>query len=236
MPRKGPAKVRAEQLEALSEISRAITSELYLEDILKLIVTVTAGAMRSKICSLMLLDEKTGQLYVRATQSVSEAYIKKPPVKVGDGIAGRVARTGRPVISKDVKKDPNYINRKIAAKEKLCSLLCVPLKVGDKVIGVLNCYTSRPHRFTGDEINILSTVANQAAVAIRNTELMVNTQVIREELESRKLVERAKDVIMQENRLSGAQAYRLLQRQSMNSRKSMKEIAEAVILAHNIRK
>ena len=71
----------ARQFQVLSKISQAISSDLYLDDILKLIVTVTAEIMSSKICSLMLLSEEGG-LAIKATQSVSEAYTKKAPVLV----------------------------------------------------------------------------------------------------------------------------------------------------------
>jgi len=229
-------KMHAKQIEALSEISKAVTSELYLEDILRLIVTVTAGVMGSKICSLLLLDEKKGTLSVKATQSVSEAYIKKAPIKLGEGISGRVAKEGKTMISRNVKKDPLYINRKIAAKEKLCSLLSIPLKVKGKVIGVLNSYTSRPHKFTKSEIAVLTTVANQAAAAINNTELMVKSRVIQEELEARKVIERAKEILMSQGNLNGEEAYKRMRKQSMDSRKSMREIAEAILLAKELRK
>jgi AmiR/NasT family two-component response regulator len=78
---------------------------------------------------------------------------------------------------------------------------------------------------------MLTTVANQAAVAIENTELLVKTRIVQEELETRKLVERAKDIITRGQDISGNEAYRLMQRKSMNTRKSMREIAEAIILA-----
>ena len=81
---------------------------------------------------------------------------------------------------------------------------------------------------------MLSSVANQAAVAIENTELMVKTKVIQEELETRKLVERAKDILMKRLKLSGEEAYRRIQKQSMNTRKSMREMAEAVILTEEL--
>lgn len=223
------------QIEALSKISQAITSELYLEDILKLIVTVTAEVMSSKIVSLLLLDEEKGHLVVKATQSVSEDYLRKPPMRIGEGVAGRVAKEGRPYISRDVKKDPLYLNRKIAVKEKLCSLLSVPMKVGGKVIGVLNCYTSKPHTFTKAEIAVLTAVANQAAVAIRNTELLVSSRVIKEELEARKIIERAKEILGDEAKISGAQAYERMRKQSMDNRKSMREIAEAILLTKKLK-
>jgi len=224
----------AEQIEALSKISRAITSDLYLEDILRLIVTVTAEVMHSKICSLMLVDEINKELVVRATQSVSDEYNKKPNIKLGEGIAGKVAIENRPIAVLDVKKDPGYINTKIAEKEGLCSLLSVPMGVKGRVIGVINYYTSFPHHFTNTEIAVLTTVANEAAIAIEHTELLVKTKVIQEELESRKVVKRAKDILMQELNLPGEKAFRKIQRDSMNTRKSMRDIAEAIILANEV--
>jgi len=223
-----------EKIEALSKISKAISSDLYLEDILRLIVTVTAQVMNSKICSLMLLDEKDEKLIIRATQSISEEYNKKPPLQVGEGIAGKVVKESRPIAVFDVMERTEYKYKDIAKKEGLKSLLCVPLSVKGRTIGVINCYTSRPHKFSKMEIDVLTTVANQAAIAIENTELMVKTRVIQEELEARKLVERAKDILMQRLGLSGEEAYRRIQRQSMNTRKSMREVAEAIILSREI--
>ncbi|MDP3789058.1 MAG: histidine kinase, partial [Candidatus Omnitrophota bacterium] len=98
----------AKQLEAISKVSRTITSNLYLEDILKLIVTVTAEVMNSKICSLMLIDEKTGELVLKATQSMSEIYNKKPNLRIGEGIAGKVARDNKPIALYDISKESEY--------------------------------------------------------------------------------------------------------------------------------
>ena len=226
----------AKQLEAISKVSKMITSNLYLEDILKLIVTVTAEIMNSKICSLMLIDEKTNELVLKATQSMSEGYNKKPHLKIGDGIAGKVALENRPKAIYDISNESEYRSKDIARKEGLKSLLSVPLAVKDKVIGVLNSYTSHPHKFTKDEINILTTVANQAAIVIENAELMVKTKVIQEELETRKVVERAKGILMREQNLSEEEAFRKIQKQSMDIRKSMREIAEAIILIEQMKK
>ncbi|MCK4858987.1 MAG: GAF and ANTAR domain-containing protein [Candidatus Omnitrophica bacterium] len=219
-----------EHIKALSKVSKAIASDLYLEDILRLIVAVTAQVMSSNICSLQLLDEK-GNLVIRATQSVSEEYNKKPPLRIGEGIAGKVVKENKPIAVKDVTKEKEYKYQNIARKEGLCSLLCIPLNVKGKVIGVLNSYTSQPHSFTETEIHILTSIANQAAVAIENTELMVKTRVIQEELETRKKTERAKGLLMKKGKLSEEQAYSKLRKYSMDKRKSMREVAEAIILA-----
>jgi len=226
----------SDTISALSKISRAISSDLYLEDILKLIVTVTAEVMNSRICTLMLLDEKQELLTIRATQSISEEYIKKQPLKKGEGIAWKVVRENKPIVVPDVLKEPSYKYKDIAEKEGLVSLLCVPLAVKKRVIGALNCYTSKPHKFSKTEINVLTSVANQAAIAIENTELMVRTRVIQEELETRKVVERAKGILMREEGLSEEEAFRRIQKFSMDRRKPMKEVAEAIVMMHDMRK
>jgi len=225
-----------EQIKALSKISKAIASDLYLEDILRLIVVVTAQVMGSNICSLMLIDEKAGELVIRATQSVSDEYNKKPPLKLGEGIAGKVAKENQPITIKDVTKEKEYKYGNIAKKEGLCSLLCVPLALKGKVIGVINCYTPSPHDFTETEIDVLTSIANQAAVAIENTELLVKGRVIQEELEARKRIERAKGILMKEEGLTEEEAYLKLQKFSMDRRKTMREVADAIILTSEMKK
>lgn len=222
-------------IEALSKIAQVITSDMYLDDILKLIVTVTAQTLGSKICSIMLADEKSQDLVIRATQSISEEYNQKPPLKIGEGIAGKAAQEKRAISIYDVTKEKEYKYKDIARKNGLVSLLCVPLMVKGRVIGVINLYTSKLHKFTKNEVNMLTAVANQAAMVIENTELMVRTRVIQEELETRKLVEKAKGILMKDKGLSESEAYRTIQKYSMDSRKSMRQVAEAVITAQAVR-
>ncbi|MBU4304938.1 MAG: GAF domain-containing protein [Candidatus Omnitrophica bacterium] len=223
-------------IETLNKISKAITSDLYLEDMLKLIVTLTANVMKAKICALWLLDEKNETLKIKATQAMSREYVKERTLKLGEGIVGYVAKYKKPVTILDVLKDERYKEKTLARKEKLVSMLSVPMLVKNRVIGVINCYTTAEYNFEQSDIDLLSTVASQAAVAIENTELMVKTRVIQEELETRKKVEKAKGILMKEQRLSEENAYNLLRKSSMSKRLPMKDIAEAVILSYEIQK
>lgn len=228
------SKALIQKLEALSKISKAISSDLYLEDILRLMVVVTAEVMKSKICSLWLVDERDKALKIRATQSMSEEYLKERSLKLGEGVVGYVAQENRPMMIYNVLKEPRYKEKELARREGLVSLLSVPMCVKDKVIGVINCYTSSPHKFTKSEIEVLTTVASQAAIAIENAGLIMKAKSIEDELMSRKLVERAKGILMKEQHLSEEEAFRKLQKKSMDLRKSMREIAEAIILANQI--
>lgn len=223
------------QIEALSKIAKLIASGLYLDELLRLVVEVTAETMNSRISSLMLINEEKKELVIKATQSVSEAYNRKPNIPLGQGIAGIVACENKAEYIADLNQEPRYLNRDIALKEKLVSLACVPLSVKGRVIGVLNCYTSRRHVFTKTEKELLNALADQAAIAIENAELASRAKVAEEALHTRKLVERAKEILAQEARILPEEAYRLIQKQSMDTRKTMREIAEAIILARDIK-
>src|SRR5689334_17434140 len=106
----------------------------------------------------------------------------------------------------------------------------------DKPIGVLNSYTSVIHAFTPDEIQLVCAVANQAAIAIEHTRAIEKALAAEEALETRKVIERAKGILMKHQGLSEEASFRLIQRRAMDRRKSMKEVAEAIILSEEIQK
>ncbi len=160
------------EINALLEVSKAISSGFYLGDVLRLIVTVTANLMDSKICSLWILDEKDQRLKLKATQSISEEYLKERSLAMGEGVVGYVASHNKPVAILDVLKDPLYKEKELARREGLVSMLSVPMCIKSRVVGVINCYTSYPHPFSKMEEEMLTTVANQAAICIDNSGLM----------------------------------------------------------------
>lgn len=121
-PSEWKGKVRANQtieghIEALTKISKAITSDRYIEDVLRLVVTVTAETMRSKICSLWLLDGNDNAFKLRATQSLSEDYLRERSLKMGKGIVGQVALTRKPRAVINVLEEPDYKEKGLAGKE-----------------------------------------------------------------------------------------------------------------------
>ena len=224
-------------IKALMDISGAITSDLYIEDILKLIVMVTAKVTGFEICSLWLLDESTDppKIRLKAAQAIDLDYIKDRSLELTEGVVGYVATINRPLIIENVLEEPRFKEKDMARKLGLVSMLSVPLQIRDgKVVGVLNCFTINTYHFSETEVNLVRTVANQAAVAIMNTELMVKTQVIQEELETRKLVDRAKEVLMRRRNKSGEEAYRWIRKRAMDTRKSMRHVAEAILLAEEL--
>lgn len=227
---------KALQFDSLVKVSQSITSEKYLDEILNLIVVVTAEMLNSKICSVMLLEPNGTELAIKATQSLSSEYKRKPHVRVESSLIGEAVKTRRPVFVEDVQHEKRYAYRDIAAREGLTSMLAVPMLVKDKAIGVINIYTKQQHVFTQDEIDVLQMVANQAAAAVENTKWMEEAIKAREALETRKLVERAKSVLIRMHNLSEDAAHRMIHKKSMDTCKSMKEIAESILLMADFQK
>ena len=198
---------------------------------------VTVKVIGVDICSLWLVEEneKGKRARLKATQAIDPDYVKDRVLDMNEGVVGFVASKNKPLIIANVLKEPRFKEKEMAKKLGLVSMLSVHMHVKeDKVIGVLNCFTTKPHKFSEIELNLTTTVANQAAVAIFNTELMVKTKVIQEELEVRKLVERAKDVLMRQRNMGGEQAYRWIQKRSMDLRKSMRQVSEAILLSNEL--
>ena len=229
-------KKKALQFDSLIKVSQSITSEDYLDEILNLIVVVTAEMLNSKICSIMLLDKNKKELVMSATQSLSDEYKKKPNLKVDESVSGEVLKSKKPMFIEDVNHSEKYQYKDLAKKEKLSSMLAVPMIVKDEAIGVITIYTKETHHFTDEEIGVLQMVANQAAVAVENTKLVEEALKAKEALETRKIVERAKGVLMRMNKLSEESAYRVIHKKSMDSCRTMKEIAESILLMDELQR
>ncbi len=170
----------AVQLHTLSEVSQAITSNIYIDEVLSLFVGTIARTLNYKVCTVMLVDREKNELEIKATQSQFPEYNRKPNLKIGESVAGRAVAKGRVITVPDVKKHPEYRFPDIAAKAGLASLASVPLTSKGVVIGVLNCYTEKVHQFNTEELAILQALCAQCSLAIENAKLMVKSAVIQE--------------------------------------------------------
>jgi two-component system, sensor histidine kinase PdtaS len=171
---------RLEELTTLAKVSQTVTSPMVPGEMLELVAEMTAQTMGVEVCSLQLIDEERGDLVMRAAWSRNQTYRRRPPLRLDEGVMGEVIRTGRPVTVEDVRADPRYRYKEMAREEGLVSMLAVPLVVREKAIGVMTCYTTRPAAFTAQQIALLSTLANQTALAIENARLATSAAMVRE--------------------------------------------------------
>jgi signal transduction protein with GAF and PtsI domain/anti-sigma regulatory factor (Ser/Thr protein kinase) len=169
-----------DELTTLAKVSETITAPIYLDEMLALVAEMAAKAMGAAQCALWLIDAERGELVLRAAAREEPVYRALPALKLDTGVAGTVVRERRPATLADVRSDPQYPFGEAARAGGLVALLCVPLVVREHVIGVFNCYTAEAHRFGDDEIALFSTLANQAALAIENAQLVTRAAVVRE--------------------------------------------------------
>jgi len=226
--------LRSTQISTLAEVGQIIASGRYLEEMLQLIVNIIAKMMQARVCSIMLVDAQKNELVIQAAKASSEEYWRKPNLKIGNSLISRVVKEKAPLMVRDVTKEEGYQYPELATKEGVRSLLSVPMILKNHVIGVLNVYSADERSFSNEDLRLLSTVADQVSLAFENTKLSVAIQESQEALQTRKLVERAKSILQKQANLTEEEAYKRLQQQSMKSRRSMREIAEAVILSSEL--
>lgn len=224
----------ARDLSLLHRISQVLGFDLSLSDVLQVIVSVTADLMESKIVSILLYDETARTLSIAATQSLSPAYRDKPSVSADKSVSGRALQTHLPQVVSDVDSEKNFGFHEIARQEGIVSMLCVPMMIRGQAIGVINSYSQHARTYTEDDTKVLSLVASQAAIAIENARLQSATAAFQEDLENRKLVAKAKTLLMKKRGMDEPAAHRYIQKESMNRRKPMREIAEAILLSEEL--
>lgn len=171
---------RVKRIGALTEVTKTIAASPYLEEILQLLVNITAQRFEFIVCTVRLLDEERGELVLRATQAPAKAYQRKRALKLGESIAGKAIAENRSIIVPDVQVEADYVGHDLAIEQGLRSMICMPLTIQDRVVGVMTCYTDRVREFPEDEINALEMLAKQAAVSIEHAKLQVRNTLMQE--------------------------------------------------------
>jgi signal transduction protein with GAF and PtsI domain len=225
---------RTEQLSTVSQIGQIVASGRYLDEMLQLIVNMISQTMSARVCSIMLVDQKKNELVLKAAECSSQEYWKRPNLKIGKSLISRVVKEGKPLMVKDVTREKGYRYPELAKREGVRSLVSMPMIAKEKVIGVINVYSDAERVFSEDDMRVLTTVCDQAALAIENTNLATEVQKSEEALIARKVVERARSILQRQLNLSEEDAYQRIRQQSMKSRRTMREIAEAVILSSEL--
>jgi len=174
------AGAQTSRMGVFTEATRTLSDSLYLEETLQLLVNLTARRFNYKVVTVRLRDEKSGELILRATQATNKAYQRKRAISLGESIAGRAIAENRTVIVQDVQTDQDYVGHDLAEEQGLRSMICIPLTVQQRPLGVLSCYTGEVREFTDDEVNALETLAKQAAVSIEHTRLQVKNTLMQE--------------------------------------------------------
>ena len=156
-------------LKGLLEVSKAVNSALDVKKVLHLLVKTATNALDIKAAAVRLLDEKRQKMELVASYGLSDRYITKGPVGTDKSITE--AMMGKAVSIYDVAQDPRATYPTEAAEEGIKSILSVPITLKGNVIGVMRIYTGEPRDYSDDEITFISSLAEQAALAMENARL-----------------------------------------------------------------
>jgi signal transduction protein with GAF and PtsI domain len=246
-PLEASLRQKSAELLALREISRAISSAWGLSQTLALITRKTAEVMGMDSCSVYLLEPARepsaghaegsvteGTLVLKASTGLAADAVGRARLRVGEGITGWAAKEGRPLAISDAASDPRFKLLPETRELRFKSLLAVPLISREQTIGAVNVQTRANHTYGDDEVELLSTIADLTAGTIEKALLYEEIGGLREALETRKLVERAKGILMKRYTIGEDEAFRRVHLQSRNARRSMREIAQAIILTADI--
>ncbi len=222
------------RMETLAAVAQAISAESYLERILQAISEMLAETLDSAVCSILLVDDEKKELTVSAARCSAPDYMHRMPIRMEGSLIEYVVRQGHPIIIPNIHNEKQYRYPELARKSGLVSLLAAPLTSQGEVIGSINIYTREERNFNDEEVGFVKVVAGQAAIAIQNARLMSETLDMKRTLEARKMIERAKGILQQKHNLTEEEAYLRLRNESRRLRRSMRDLAEAVILADDL--
>ncbi len=163
---------RLRQLQTLIEMTALINSTLDTREIRRRAIEAATRLLDAEAGSLLLIDQKTGDLFFEVAIGTKSAKLKEIRLKMGQGISGWVAEHGEPVIIHDVTSDPRFF-KGADKKTKFASknMVCVPVRTRKKIVGVLEAVNKKSGKFKPDDMEVLSALANQVAVAIENARL-----------------------------------------------------------------
>jgi len=160
------AKEKRDYYESVYQIAGILNSARDSRALLRSIVESVAKAIGAKACSLMLLTAERDVLLHTVAYGLSDWYLRKGPVTVGTIISDVLE--GKPVTVLDATTDERVLYREQAKKEGIASMLSVPMRLRGEVIGLLRVYTTKPYRFSKDDIHFVETIGNLGAVALEN--------------------------------------------------------------------
>jgi signal transduction protein with GAF and PtsI domain len=185
-------------------------------------------------CFIYVLEDE--DLVLRSSKNPHQELLDRLRLRVGQGITGWVAEHREPVaVFREAFKDPRFLRFNELPEDRYEAFLSVPLLSRARLVGVMNLQHRDPHVYSPRDIRLLSTIGFLAGAEIELARLESENSDLSQKLETRKLVERAKGILQRDLALTEEQSYLSIQRQSRQKRKTMKEIAEAIVLSEDVK-
>jgi uroporphyrinogen-III synthase len=199
------------------------------------IVGLTVQITECDACLVYLIETDTNEIVLRASQVPHAADLGMLRMKMGEGVTGWVAEHKSVVaLSSNASADARFKRFQGLVEDTYQAFLSVPLVSGGDIIGVINVHHRDPHQHSSNEVGLVTFIGEQMGGAISRGVLAEENARLKGQLETRKLVERAKGILQHRYKLSEEEAYLRLRNESRRLRRPMKDLAEAIILAEDL--
>ena len=217
-------------VDFLHEISSRMAAADPLHEVLARVLEFASALVKCDSCFIYVLENK--ELVLRASKNPHAEVVDRLKLQVGQGITGWVAEHREPVtVSRNAFQDPRFKFFNELPEDRYEAFLSVPLLCRGRSVGVINLQHRQPHVYSRRQIQLISTIGSLVGAEIEMARLDSDNSNLSEQLETRKLVERAKGILQRDLGLTEEQAYLALQRQSRQKRRAIKEVAEAIVLS-----
>ena len=226
--------VEDSHVDVLHEIGTRLGTADGFHEVLTRVVEFASALVKCDSCLVYVLEGD--ELVLRASKNPHPEVVDRLKLRVGQGITGWVAEHREPVaVAEKAAQDPRFQFFHELPEDSYEAFLSVPLVCRGRVVGVINLQHRQHHVYRRREIRLISTIGFLVGAEIELARLEEANFTLAEQLQTRKLVERAKGILQRDLGLDEEQAYLMLQRQSRQKRRPMKEIAEAIILSDEVR-
>ncbi len=237
-----PMETSSNDIAVLHRISRIVSSERSLDEMLGEIVGLAARITSCDACLVYLVDGESDEFVLRASLVPHTKDVGHLRMKMGEGVTGWVAEHQAPVaLGADAAADSRFKIFPALVEDTYEAFLSVPVVSAGKTIGVINVHHRDRHPHSSDEVSTIQFIGEQMGTAIGkslleedNARLTEEAAEAKRQLETRKVVERAKGILQQRQGVTEEEAYLRMRNESRRLRKPMKELAEAIILAEEL--
>jgi uroporphyrinogen-III synthase len=231
----GPGNGKDFEIVLLNKIAARMSSATTLHDVLGEVIEFITSVVKCDSCMVYVLENK--ELVLRASNNPHPEAIDRLKMKVGQGITGWVAEHRKPVfVTKRAYEDPRFKLFSELPEDRFEAFLSVPAVTGGRMVGVINIQNRDPHQHGSREIGLIATLGFLVGGEIERARLESENLYLSDKLESRKIVERAKGILQRDLNLNEEDAYLTLQKESRQRRKSMKDVAEAILLSEDLKR
>ena len=215
-------------LDFLHEIGSRMAAASPLQEVLGQIVDFATAVVSSDSCFVYVLEGD--ELLLKASKNPHAKEVNRLKLRLGEGITGWVAKHQQPVaVARNAFHDPRFQFFNELPEDRYEAFLSVPVLCRGRLVGVISLQHREPHAHSKREIRLISTIGFLVGAEIEMARLEEKSFVLSDELQARKVVERAKGILQRDSQLSEEDAYLSLRRQSRQQRKSMKEVAQAIV-------